>query len=454
MSQLKAHVQRNLDLYLSRLYEYLRFPSVSADPARRSDIAACARWLADYLGELLGEVEVNDRFGLPVVRAATKRDPAKPTVLLYGHYDVQPARVEDGWRTPPFEPTLVDGRIIGRGAADNKGPLLTYLFGLELAKRQGELPVNLIVLVEGEEESTGQALGRFIAANRSRLTAEAILNTDSGGLLPARPALTYGTRGIVYKQIDLEGANQDLHSGAFGGLVPNPAEALVHLLGELAGSDGRINIPELYDRVRPIDPDEHQQFLELEYDIEGLKTRFDLRELAGETEFLPVERLWCRPNLCINGLVGGYTGEGSKTVLPSRASAKFSVRIVPDQDPGEVSDLIDRRLNELADPGVKMTIRTLGLAEPYLGPRTGPLVEAARSACREAGGVEPATIREGGTIPILRELEQAISPNILMLGFSRPDCGAHGPGEYYHLDDFALGIETVALLIAKLGGLK
>ncbi|NLX06969.1 MAG: M20 family dipeptidase [Phycisphaerae bacterium] len=451
MTDFAQQVNQRFEEFQARLLEFLRFRSVSADRALHGEVAAAARWLADYLHELLGHAEIHDGLGLPLIYAQTEQDPDKPTVLFYGHYDVQPAHREDGWATEPFEPTMVDGRIVGRGTADDKAPIILYLSAVQLLREQGALPVNLKVIFEGEEESTGEAIFKFVEGRRDHLACDLLISTDAGGFAPGRPAITYGTRGIVYKQIDVTGPNQDLHSGTFGGLVPDPGAALVSVLGRLIGPDGRIDVPGLYDRVRPIASEEHEQFLSLDFGEEDLCRRLEVEGLAGEPEFLPVERLWCRPSLTINGLVGGYTGEGPKTVLPSKASAKLSVRIVPDQTPQEISALLDRRILDLADRRVRTTVQTLGLAEPYLGPRTGPAVAATFKAVLGAFGIEPAMVREGGTLPIMPFFARKLTERILLLGFTRPDCGAHGPNEYFHIDDFRRGIHAVALLLEELG---
>jgi len=443
-------VRERSERFLGLLFELIRLKSVGADPQCRDEMIRCADRLVGFLNDLLGHAEKDDSFGLPLVYGETPPTD-KPTVLLYGHYDVQPAAMADGWSSEPFEPVVRDGRILGRGTADNKGPLIIYLSAIELLKSLGPLPVNFKVLVEGEEESGGDAIFRFIETNRDRLRCDLVISTDAGGFRPGQPAIACGTRGLVYKQIDITGANQDLHSGTFGGIIPDPVAVLSSILAGLVEPSGKINVPGLYDKVRPIEPDEHEQIAKLPYDTEQLCRRFGLKQLAGEKEFLPLERLGCRPHLSVNGIVGGYTGAGPKTVLPDRASAKLSVRIVPDQEPEEISELLDRRIRALADPAVKIEISTLSLADPYLGPRAGPAVDAARKACVESFGIGPAMLREGGTLPILPFFKKQLTENILVLGFTRPDCSAHGPDEYFHIDDFQRGIKTACLLYQYLG---
>jgi len=450
MTEFDVLVERRLAEFLDRLFSLLRIRSVSADPGYRDQVNQCAEWLAGYLKQLLGHAEVIGDFGLPLVYAHSQHEPTKPTVLFYAHYDVQPAKMADGWSADPFEPGVVDGKIIARGAADDKGPMMMVLSAIELLNELGSLPVNFKVIVEGEEEASGDAIFKFVESHRRRLGCDVLVLCDTGGFGQDQPAITYGTRGIVYKQIDMVGPNRDLHSGAFGGIVANPAQALVSLLGRLVDAGGRINVPGFYDRVRPIEPEEHEQIAALPYDEGQVARQLELKALSGESDFLPLERLGCRPDLSVNGIVSGYTGEGPKTVLPSSASAKISARIVPDQRAAEVSELLDRTILALADPGVTTMIKTMGLADPYLAPRTGPVIDAACRVIRDAFGTAPALVREGGTIPILPFFKDKLTSTILAMGFARPDSAAHGPNEYFHIDDFRRGICAICSLFGEL----
>jgi acetylornithine deacetylase/succinyl-diaminopimelate desuccinylase-like protein len=435
---------------LQKLITLLKFPSVSADPAFKDSLQACADWLTGYLSGMGAKVSQITDYGRPVVFAEFLIDPKLPTVLLYGHYDVQPAADLEMWQQDPFNPLIQGRKLIARGAADNKGTFMPFLAAIELLQKVKPLPLNIKIVLEGEEESTGKALFDFVEKQSERLKCDLVLSTDAGGFIPGKPAITYATRGLVYKQIDLYGPIQDLHSGSFGGAVQNPANALALMLGSLFDAHGHINIPGVYDQVRPIEPDERRGFAELEFNEKEYCKGLGISQTIHEPEFSIIEQLWCRPNLTINGLLSGYTGEGAKTVLPARATAKLSLRLVPDQVPQKMSDLLDAHLKNICPPGIRMEITTLGLAEPYLGPRKGPAAQAAAAAIEKAFGNRPAFIREGGSIPIMEHFKKFINENILILGLGRPDSGAHGPNEYMHLDDFEKGIEMACALYEEL----
>ncbi len=435
---------------LQKLITLLKFPSVSADSAFRNSLQGCADWLSEYLTGLGGKVSQITDYGRPIVFAEFMVDRKLPTVLLYGHYDVQPATDRNLWPQDPFDPLVQGRKLIARGAADNKGTFMIFLAAIELLRKVKPLPLNVKIVLEGEEESTGKALFEFVEKQPEKLKCDLILSTDAGGFIPGKPAITYATRGIVYKQIDVYGPKQDLHSGSFGGVVQNPASALALILGSLFDANGHINIPGVYDHVRTIEPDERRGFAELEFNEKEYCEGLGISQTVHEPGFSIIEQLWCRPNLTINGILSGYTGEGAKTVLPGRASAKFSLRLVPDQQPEEISALVDTHLKKICPPGVRMEITTLGLAEPYLGSRKGPAAAAAAAAIEKTFGNKPAFIREGGTLPIMAHFKKFITDNILILGLARPDSGAHGPNEYLHLDDFETGIEMACVLYEEL----
>jgi acetylornithine deacetylase/succinyl-diaminopimelate desuccinylase-like protein len=451
MSDWNARVSERLDDFVARLFQWMRMRSISADPAYRAEIDAAAAWLVEAMRPVLGHAETVSEFGLPLAIGRTERRGDRPTVLVYGHYDVQPADRADGWSTDPFEPACIDGRLVGRGASDDKAPVMMILAALELLRERGELPVNVIMLIEGEEECSGHGVLKYVEAHRESLSPDLIVLSDTGGFSADRPAITYGTRGIVYKEIELVGPARDVHSGSFGGIVVDPNMAMAKLLAQLIDDSGRLNIAGLYDAVRPIGDDEHRQMAALNWNANDVCQSLATPSLIGESEYLPLERLGCRPSITINGVWGGYTGEGSKTVLPARAHAKLSVRLVPDQSAEVVSAQIDAALRSLVDPRVTLNIKTFGTADPFLGRRTGPAIDAATAAITEAFGVAPAMLREGGTLPILAFFQKHLTDNILPIGFSRPDCGAHGPSEYFHRDDFRRGIATFATLFSTLG---
>lgn len=450
MNEYRQRIERCHDDFLQKLITVLKFPSVSADPAFDRDLRACADWVSDYLRNIGGSVEQIHDYGRPIVYAEFAAGAGKPTVLLYGHYDVQPANDRSLWPQDPFEPRIDGRRLVARGASDNKGPFMAYLAALEVCRAAGRLPVNVKIVLEGEEESSGRAIFDLVEKQTARLKCDLVVSTDASGFFPGQPAITYGTRGLVYKQIDLYGPRQDLHSGSFGGAVQNPASALALMLGSLFDANGHINIPGIYDKVRPLGADERQGFRELEFNEQDYCAGLGISRTISEPGFSPVEQLWCRPNLAVNGFMSGYTGEGAKTVLPATAMAKLSMRLVPDQDPEEISALMDAHLKRICPPGVRMEITNLGMAEPFLGPREGPAVDAATAAIEKAFGARPAFIREGGTLPIMAHFKEYLTENILIIGLTRPDSGAHGPNEYFHLDDFGRGIEMCCVLFEQL----
>jgi succinyl-diaminopimelate desuccinylase len=430
----------------------LKFPSVSADKAFHPQVHACADWLCDYMKDLGAKVEQITQYGLPVILADFFVDKSLPTVLFYGHYDVQPANDRELWFQDPFDPLFRDGKIFGRGVADDKGPIMMGLFAISLLKHFGKLPVNIKFVLEGEEESSGKALFDFVERESEKIKSDLVLCTDTGGFRTGRAAITYSTRGLVYKQIDLVGPSHDLHSGAYGGPVMPPTNALALILAGLFDAQGRINIPGVYDKVRPIDPDERKAYAQLEFDVERYKKHVGSNTLVCEPGFTPLEQNWCRPNLCVNGIVGGYTGQGPKTVLPSVASAKISMRLVPDQNPDEISQLLEKRIRELCPPGIRLEIKDFGRAEPFMGLRSGPAADAASEAIRTVYNAGPDLIREGGTIPILSHFAKYVNPNVLCLGFTGSECNTHGPNENLSLDAFDKGVETTCLFFELLAG--
>jgi acetylornithine deacetylase/succinyl-diaminopimelate desuccinylase-like protein len=451
MSRYSQSLAKHKDRFIEEYFTFLRFPSVSADMAFAGDLAACADWLSDTIKRMGGRVEQVGEGGRPVVYGEFFVGPDKPTVLLYGHYDVQPATDANLWHGKPFEPTIKDGRIFGRGAADDKGPIMMGLCGIQLLQAAGNMPVNLKLVFEGEEESTGHAIFDFVEREADRLKCDLVLCTDASAFSPDRPAINYATRGIVYKEITVRGPSHDLHSGSYGGPVQSPTNALAIILAGLFDAQGKITIPGLYDRVLPISPEEHAAFSKLHFDLDRYKRHVGVSELVGEAGFTVQEQNWCRPNLCINGIWGGYSGEGPKTVLPAWAKAKVSIRLVPNQIPEEISELLEKRIRELTPPGVTVEIQTMGLSKPFLGPRTGPAVEAMNEACCEIYGGGADITREGGTIPILTHFARYLTPNILNIGLTGTECNTHGPNENILLDLFFKGIEMNALLLEILG---
>lgn len=437
---------------LDELGALLRIPSVSADPAHAGDVARCADWLAERFRTAGFAAAAEPTGGHPVVVAEWRGAPGAPTVLVYGHYDVQPPDPLDGWTTPPFEPAVRDGAVVARGAVDDKGQLFCHLAGARAhLEARGRLPVNLVFLVEGEEESGSEHLEAFIEANRERLACDAVVVSDTAQFAPDLPAITYGLRGLTYLEVTVRGPVRDLHSGSYGGAVANPANALAGMLAALHGADGRVAVPGFYDRVRPLEAWEREAFAALPFDEGTYRADLGVDALPGEAGYSVLERLWARPTLDVNGLWSGYTGRGAKTVLPADASAKLSCRLVPDQDPERIAGLVEARLRELCPPGCAMTVRRLHGGRPVLLPVDAAAVRAAREAVRRGFGRDPVFIREGGSIPVVEVFVRVLGAPVVLLGFGRPDDRAHGPDERFHLEDLRRGTRTSAWLWELLG---
>jgi acetylornithine deacetylase/succinyl-diaminopimelate desuccinylase-like protein len=426
---------------------FLRIPSISTLPDHADDCLAAARWIAEDLrASGVEHVEVSPTAGHPVVYGDwLHAAPDAPTAIVYGHYDVQPVDPLDLWDSPPFEPVVGDGRILGRGASDDKGQVHMHLRATEavLATRGG-LPVNLRFVFEGEEESTSLHLAGWLAANRHRLGADVALITDTGFFEGNVPAITIGLRGIMYAQIDVSGAPLDLHSGSYGGAVPNPANALASILAALKGDDGVIAIPGFYDDVRELSPADRAAFASLPFDEQAWARGAGVRDLVGEEGYTTLERKGGRPTLDVNGLWGGFTGEGSKTIIPAHAHAKVSCRLVPDQEPDRIFVLLRDHVTRIAPPGVAVEVQHLGAGWPSLTPIDHPATRAAARALEATFGRAPVYIREGGSIPVAASFASILELPVVMMGFTPPDDNAHAPNEWMDLANYETGIRAIA----------
>lgn len=449
----------NLDEYLDQhaaefendLCELLRIPSVSADSRHRADIRRAANWLVEQFRSLKLNVELCETAGHPIVYAEWLGAPGAPTALVYGHYDVQPPDPLNEWISPPFEPTRRDGNLYARGATDDKGQMLTHVKSTQAwMKTEGRLPINLKFLIEGEEEVGSENLEQFIAANQQRLACDVVVISDTGQFAPDRPAITYGLRGIAYFELRLTGPKQDLHSGTFGGGVMNPANALTHMLASLVNSGGQIQIPGFYDDVEPLTEAERRQFAELEFSDEEFCRELGISAVAGEADYGTLERRWARPTFDINGLFSGYQGEGSKTVLPARAGAKFSFRLVPRQDPKKIHAALETMLKRLLPPGVTMELIAYHGAPGVVVPLDSPYVQAASRAIEHGFGRAPVYIREGGSIPVVSTFRQQLGVDTLLLGWGLNDDNTHSPNEKFRLIDYHRGIKSSARLWREL----
>jgi acetylornithine deacetylase/succinyl-diaminopimelate desuccinylase-like protein len=437
---------------LEELFTFLRFPSVSTDSSRRGDVRACAGWLVEKLTSMGLRTELHETPGHPVVVARNDHRDERRTVLIYGHYDVQPADPLGLWTSPPFEPVIRNGRIWARGATDNKGQMLAHILGVEKTLREtGDLPVNLIFLFEGEEEIGSPNLAPFLKAHRDALKCDVIAISDTGMVAPGVPTLGYGLRGIACLEATVRGPARDLHSGLFGGAVANPASAIARLVASLHEADGRIAVEGFYDDVRALEDWERKMWAT----VPGVGDEDFLKVtgspgLFGEPGFSSSERTWARPTVEVNGIGGGYQGEGSKTVLPAEAFVKLSCRLVPDQDPQDILKKVERHLRSHLPPGVTIDIEIGHDGKPYAADPHSAYGLAAQRALRAAFDAEPVLIREGGSIPIVQAFREILGVDTLLLGLALADAQIHSPDENFPIENFTAGIRLNQALLKEL----
>jgi acetylornithine deacetylase/succinyl-diaminopimelate desuccinylase-like protein len=427
---------------------FLRIPSISALPAHAPDCRRAAEFIADELRDMgVEHVEVSPTGGHPVVYGDWLHADGAPTVLVYGHYDVQPVDPLELWDSPPFEPAVRDGRILARGAADDKGQVHMHLRATEaILATKGRLPVNLRFLFEGEEESASEHLEKWLDDNRARLSADVAVISDTGFFEGNLPAITLSLRGLMYAQIDVTGAPLDLHSGGFGGAVENPANALARIIAALKDDDGRIQIPGFYDDVVELSAADRAALAELPFDEDAYREALGLPALVGEAGYTTLERRGVRPTLDVNGLWGGFQGDGTKTIIPAHAHAKVSCRLVANQDPDRIFELFRDHVARIAPPGVRTTVTSLGGGRPSVTPMDHPATKAAARAIEAAFGRPPLYIREGGSIPVCASFETVLGLPVVLAGFTNPDDNAHAPNESMVLDNYERGIRAIARL--------
>lgn len=447
--------RENHDRYLEELKEFLSIPSISTDPAFAKETRNAAEWVGVDLS-LAGfnHIHIIDSPNShALVYAHWLEAPGKPTLLIYGHYDVQPAEPLEEWISPPFEPTVRDGNIYARGAVDDKGQTLLLMKALEgFLRTTGKLPVNVKLLIEGEEEVGGQHIERFVSANPERLAADAALICDTEMFAPDLPTICTGLRGIIYGELTVEGARTDLHSGVYGGAAPNAVEAAAQIIAALKDRDGRIRIPGIYDKVRPPSPAERSAWERLPFhEAEYLEREIGAPALTGEPGVPVLERTWARPTLEVHGIRGGFTGEGAKTVIPARAVAKISLRLVPDMDPAEVTRQVQEAVTAVTPRGVKARFETIHGAPPSLVDPSSPYIAAGARALQETFGRETVYMRSGGSIPIVGLFQKYLQIPSVLMGFGLPDDNLHAPNEKFHLNNFYRGIEAVARYLEILG---
>lgn len=438
--------------YLDEFITYLRFASISTDSAYQQDIQRCSDWLVQKWTSLGLQVRKHETPGHPIVIARNEHRADRKTVLIYGHYDVQPVDPVDLWDHPPFEPQVKNGVITGRGTTDNKGQTCAHLFGIqETLKEKGELPVNLIFLVEGEEEIGSPHLVPFLEEHREELKCDVIVVSDTGMIAPRVPTFTYGLRGVTGLEIRIKGPSHDLHSGIYGGAVANPLTVLARLVSTLHDEAGRIQIEGFYDGVRPLESWEKEAWAGLPLTDEKLRELTGAPELAGEAGYTSLERVWVRPTAEVNGLYGGYQGEGTKTVLPSEACLKLTFRTVPGQHCGDILDKAEKHFRKYCPSSVHMEVIKGHHGESYLCDPRSAFGLCAQNALEQLfPGTEPALIREGGSIPIVPEFKRILGVDTLLLGLGLPDCRAHSPNENFHLENLEAGIRLNKLLLEKI----
>jgi acetylornithine deacetylase/succinyl-diaminopimelate desuccinylase-like protein len=452
---LDAHLDETSDARLESYKDFLRIPSISALPEHAPDVRRAAEWLADALRTAgLENVAVEETTFHPVVYADWLHAEGAPTALVYGHYDVQPVDPLDLWTSPPFEPVVVDGQMLARGAADDKGQVHAHaMAAAAILSTRGGFPINVRYVFEGAEESGSEGLDAWLTANRDRLTADVAIISDTGFFEGNIPAITVGLRGLMYAQIDVVGSPVDLHSGSYGGAVQNPANALAGIIAALKGPDGRIRIPGFYDAVVALTDEEHAAIADLPFDEDDYRERRHVGELVGEVGYSTLERRATRPTLDVNGLWGGFQGHGTKTIIPAHAHAKVSCRLVPAQEPRDIFEKFRDFVLEIAPPGVEVTVQDLGGGRPSRTPIDHPMTKAAARALEATFGRAPVYIREGGSIPVTASFESILGLPVVLLGFAQPNDNAHAPDEWMSLDNYEGAIRAIVATFDEIAAL-
>jgi acetylornithine deacetylase/succinyl-diaminopimelate desuccinylase-like protein len=446
MQEIKKYVEEHKQRFLEELFELLRFPSVSADPKYKADVMKTADFVAQKLKDAGAErVEICETAGYPIVYGEKIIDAELPTVLVYGHYDVQPADPLELWHTPPFEPTLRDGKIYARGACDDKGQFYMHVKAFELMMETDSLPCNIKFMIEGEEEVGSANLGIFVNDNAERLKADVVLISDTSMISMEDPSIETGLRGLAYMEVEVVGPNRDLHSGVYGGAVANPATILCKMIASLHDENNHITIPEFYNNVDDLTDNERKALNAAPFDLEEYKADLSIRSEWGEKGYSTLERTGTRPTLEVNGIWSGYTGEGAKTVLPSKANAKISMRLVPHQSSREIADLFTRHFESIAPDGVTVRVTEHHGGEPVVTPTDSIAYQAAEKAIEESFGKKPIPTRGGGSIPIVALFEEVLGIKSVLLGFGLDSDSLHSPNEKYDVYNYYKGIETLPL---------
>lgn len=447
------YAHRKRERFLTELRDLLGIPSISTLPEHQPDIVRAARWLQDRLNGMGLEAELVGSDTYPLVYAEWLGAPGAPTILLYGHYDVQPVDPIDLWNTPPFEPTIRGGNIYARGASDDKGQTMTLVDAAESFLRStGSLPINVKFLLEGQEEFGSEVIAEYVRAHGDRLAADVVEIADSSMYARGIPSIESGLRGIAYFEVRVRGASHDLHSGLYGGVAPNPFNALGHIIAGLKATDGTITIPGFYEAVRMPGDEVRASWARLPFDEKQyLEEEIGATALVGESGYTPLERTWARPTLDVHGIIGGYTGEGAKTVIPAEATAKISTRLVPDQRAEQVVEQFTQRVRELTPPGVTVDVRYIHGTDPVVVPEDSPYMRAALTALQETFGRPAVLGRSGGSIPIVGVLKQALGLESVLMGWGLPDDNLHAPNERFSIENFYSGIHATIRFWERLG---
>lgn len=443
----REYIDQNADRYVAELQHLLRIPSVSADPTCQPHLRRCAEWVHDQFRDLGFRTEIVPTAGHPIVYAEWLQAPGAPTVMVYGHYDVQPPDPLDLWTTPPFEPTIRDGAIFARGATDDKGQFFTHVKSAEAwLKTTGKLPVNLKFVIEGEEEVGSKNLDDFLSARRDALKCDVAVISDSSQYSAEIPAITTGLRGIIAAEIIVTGPKKDLHSGVFGGSVHNPANGLARMIAALHDEEGRVQIPGFYEAVQPLSTEERREFAELPFHEKEYREELGVSDVWGEAGYTTLERRWARPTCDVNGLTSGYQGVGPKTIVPSKASAKITCRLVPNQDPDQLLRNLEDFLRSQLPVGLTMAFVSYHGAPAFLIDRRSPFLQAAAEAIAAGFGKPPVNIREGGTIPVVTTFREILGVDTLLLGWGLNSDNLHSPNEHFSLANFQRGIQASGAL--------
>ena len=452
MSEIKDYIEKNKERFLEELFTLLRIPSISADKSYKQDIVKTAEEVRKAL-EKAGcqKVEICETPGNPIVYGEHFMDPNLPTVLVYGHYDVQPADPIELWTSPPFEPVIKKtelhpkGAIYGRGSCDDKGQMYMHVKAFEIMKEMGTIPCNVKFMIEGEEEVGSPSLEWFVKRNQDKLANDVILISDTGMISNEQPSITTGLRGLSYVEVEVTGPNRDLHSGLYGGAVANPVNVLAKMIASLHDENNHITIPGFYDKVVEATDEEREEMAKAPFSLEAYKKALDIEDIYGEKGFTTLERSSIRPTLDVNGIWGGYTGEGAKTVIASKAYAKISMRLVPDQDPDQITDLFTRHFKSIAPRGVRVKVTPHHGGHPYVTPIDNIGYQAANRAYTETFGVPAIPQRSGGSIPIVALFEKELHSKTILMGFGLDSDAIHSPNEHFGLFNYMKGIETIPL---------